>query len=259
LARPLQNTKQEASMKFSEKFKRNWWYLSLFVVAGLLVLRWNSIYTGTATNFDVGLLAVATALALVPIFSEFTFLGLTFKQDLENTKKELKQDIKEVQLSLRAEMQNSVNLANSVANSSQQIMYNNPPPDQVLESLTEQIVSVLKESNRNGNQQTEKINLQLPEQVAIAFSSRFFIEKELRRIWEGTYQKKAPGRGLIQLLRELVSQGIIPEPLAYSIQEVSAVASPITHSEGYTTEQIDFINNVTPLLIVALKSINHAK
>jgi hypothetical protein len=161
----------------------------IFGIAGLLVLRWNSIYTGNATNFDVGLLAVATALALVPIFSEFTFLGLTFKQELENTKNEIKHDIKEVQFALRAEMQNSINLANSVANNSQQIMYNNPPPDRVLEPLTKQIIAILQETNHSGTgQQSEKYDLRLPEQVNVAFSSRYLIEKEIRRIWENVYE-----------------------------------------------------------------------
>jgi hypothetical protein len=247
-------------MKFSDNFRRNWWYLSLLAVAVLLVLRWNSIYTGNATNFDIGLLAVATALALVPIFSEFTFLGLNFKQELEDTKKELKQEIKEVQVTLRAEMQNSMNLANSIANSSQQIMYNNPPPDRVLEPLTKQIIAILQETNRSVTvQQVEKYDLRLPEEVNIAISSRYLIEKEIRRIWESVYQKESPRRGLMQLLPELIRYGIIPQSLAKSIQDVSSVATPIMHGESYTTEQIEFLNKVAPPLIATLASIDKPK
>ena len=247
-------------MKFSDKFKRNWWYLSLFVVATLLVLRWNPIYTGTATNFDVGLLAVATALVLVPIFSEFTFLGLTFKQELQNTKNEIKQDIKEMQFTLRAEMQNTINLANNVANTSQQIMYNNPPPDSVLVPLTKQIIEILKEANRSQViQQPEKTDLQLPEQVTNAFSSRYLVEKELRRIWEGVNQKSAPRVSLIQILRDLVRYGIISDSLAKSIQDVSSVASPIMHGENFTVDQSEFLSTVVPPLIATLKSIDTPK
>lgn len=247
-------------MKFSDTFRRNWWYLSLFVVAGLLILRWNSIYEGTATTFDVGLLAVATALVLVPIFSEFTFLGLTFKQELENTKNEIKQNIKEVEFTLRTEMQNSINLANSVANSSQQIMYNNPPPDRVLEPLTKQIISILQEVNRSQIiQQPEKTDLQLPEQIGIAFSSRYLIEKELRRIWESANQKNAPRMSLIQILRDLVRYGIISDSLAKSIQDVSSIASPIMHGENFTAEQIEFLKKVVPPLIATLESIDAQK
>lgn len=240
-------------MKFSDKFKRNWWYLSLFVVALLLVLRWNSIYSGTATNFDVGLLAVATALVLVPIFSEFTFLGLTFKQEIESAKKEIQQEIKEVQFSLRAEIQNS----NNIANSSQQIMYNNPPPDRLLEPLTKQIIAILQETNRSGAvPESKKHDLLLPEQVTIAFSSRYLIEKEIRRIWETSFGKEPPRRGLMQLLSELIRYEIISESLAKSIQNVLSVASPIMHGESYTTEQIEFLFMVAPPLIATLESIS---
>ena len=116
-------------MKFSERFKRIWWLVSFIVALILMILSWDAILSSNATSFDLGLLAVVTALAVVPLFSEFTFLGLTVKQQVEEAKKEIRQDIKEHTLALRTELQNVINVRNQVA---PQFFLNNPPSDELL-------------------------------------------------------------------------------------------------------------------------------
>lgn len=251
-------------MNFSNKFKRNWWYSALVIVGIAMIFRWQSIYEGQATDFDVGLLAIATALWLIPLFSEFTFMGLTLKQQIEQTKKEventkedLKQEIREMQWNFRNELRNTV----AVTNSAQQILYNNPPPDSYLGELSEQIISAIKNSSPTYRSDDELPypSISPPDIVMTAFTGRFEIESELRKIWKTMFKEDAPRMSAYQLANELRMRAALSQPMLKSIQDVMRVLNPIVHGEQPTPEQVEFVKTVLPPIVEALRRVSSEK
>ena len=93
--------------------KKNWKviYLILLVVAlgVFLILRKDSILSGNLFFVDSIVIVIFIALALSPLFSELQLFGFTFKSEL----RELKNDIKEDLISLRAEINNNVSVSPS--------------------------------------------------------------------------------------------------------------------------------------------------
>ena len=242
-------------MQFSNRFKRIWWFLSLIIALVLLILRWEAISSNNASSFDLGLLAVITGLAAVPIFTEFSFMGLTVKQQVESAKKEIKQDIREQIFDIKTELQNIVNVSSHIA---PQFYLNYSPPDESLSKIKEEINSSLREVNVDrkylGVDQLE-LSLELANDVQVAFSSRYQIEKEVRRIWEDFFQDEPPRRGMIVLLNELYRANIVPKQIFDSVREVSAIASPAIHGEPTSGERSRFLKDVVPPLLATLKLI----
>lgn len=244
-------------MKFSDNFKRGWWIVSIITFILLLFFRWKSISLKDVTTFDLGLLTILGVLILVPIFSEMTFWGLTVKQQLDETKKEIRNDIKEQSLDLRAEFHNAISVNSQI---NPQFYVNNPypPPDELLNKIKEEIKSSLKEFNPEAETvsvETQDKILNINDDIKTAFSSRYLIEKEIRRIREDTFLENPPRKGMVLLLNDLVKAKVIPQQVAYSITEVSRIASPAIHGEFASKDQSDFLKDIVPSILSTLKSI----
>jgi hypothetical protein len=100
--------------------------------------------------------------------------------------------------------------------------------------------------------------LALTDDVAFLFSTRYHIEKELRRIAQSRELTLAQVRRAIptfQLARMLVESELIEPRLANAIREVYAVCSPAIHGESVTPAQLSFVREVGPELIRALRAI----
>ena len=99
-------------MKFHAIFKYIWWVVTIIAFGTILYLRKDDILGGKPQAFDTTLLAIIAALLLLPFFSELSLLGVTLKQQLDEVKKDIKQDVKEQVYSMRADIQNAVSVSN---------------------------------------------------------------------------------------------------------------------------------------------------
>jgi uncharacterized protein (DUF2267 family) len=228
------------------------------LVGFLLYLRRDAIIAGRAQPFDLGLLGITAALILIPFFSELTLLGVTLKQQVEDTKKELKQDLRESITAIRTDLQNAVSVNNRV---SPQFFMNTPPPDEMLNQLKDQIKSSLLEINKDLglriNQEPLR-NLMPTEDAMLAFSSRYQLETELRRIWQESFAQEAPRTTGRALIRELIQAGVLPSSVGQSIEEVFSVSTPAIHGEQPTEKQIGFLKEVAPPLVATLRAMKVA-
>lgn len=235
----------------------------LLIGGVLLQSRWHAITLGSAQAFDTILLAAVIALALLPFFSELTVYGLSWKQYVEETKKEIKQDVKEQIFALRTDLHNAI-VTNTQVNPH---FYVNappppPPPDNQLSELERQIQSRLEEFREELGIAADNLSaqeLRPSENTTTAFSSRYMIERELRRIWRSRFQKQvldSTSRIPVgRMVDELVKTEIIPASIGRSIREVFSVASPAVHGDEPSPEQIAFLTDVVPPLLVTLKAI----
>ena len=91
-------------MKFPEKFKTGWWLILLTLSSFYLISRFNNLLEGAINVFDVIILIIWIGFMLTPLYDEFDFLGLKFKQEVKQGLMKVNQDIKEQILNLRTDI-----------------------------------------------------------------------------------------------------------------------------------------------------------
>jgi hypothetical protein len=105
---------------------------------------------------------------------------------------------------------------------------------------------------------SKRTAIDTPDDVAFLFGVRFAIEKELRRIASNRLSVTAPDSrpmSVFRLGRMLVAAGLMEPRLEHAIREVYAVCSPAIHGEPVTQAQTNFVKDIGPDLIAALRSI----
>src|SRR5690349_18828412 len=88
-----------------------WWLLLLAGLTGLLWFRRLAIVHGASTAFDALAFVFWICLMLVPIFSEIKIFGFEFKQELEELKRHINQQL----TSLTSEIHNSVDFRTQIS------------------------------------------------------------------------------------------------------------------------------------------------
>jgi hypothetical protein len=186
-----------------------------------------------------------------------TLFGVTLKQQIEETKKELKEDLKENVTALRSELQNVVSLNSNIH--PQFIM--NPPPESQLSHIRQQIEEIHAMVTREaGNGQVEQ-SAPIPsptQNTMFAFATRYQLENELRRIWRSRIgnQPSMSDRPLpiTRIIRDLVEADLITPHVAHLIREVYAVGSAAVHGVEPTDHQLEFLRNTVPEIIQTLRA-----
>jgi hypothetical protein len=102
-------------------------------------------------------------------------------------------------------------------------------------------------------------DLEIPDDVAFLFGIRYALERELRNLArargvEEGYRRVAG----LQLTRALVRAEVIDPALARAVQEIYTVASPAVHAEDVSKPQVDFVRDVGPTVVSALRAIQRA-
>ncbi|MBI5677234.1 MAG: hypothetical protein HZC52_01780 [Planctomycetes bacterium] len=231
--------------------------LTILAFGTILFLRKDVILSGSPQAFDTALIAILAALLLMPFFSELSLLGVTIKQQLDETKKEIKQDVKEQIYSMRAEIQNAVNVSNRM-----NLYVNAPPPDSQLDTLEQQIKPILDDFRKELGikAQAEPLGDLTPApEIVYAFSSRYHIENEITRLYNSRFQIRETERerfmGVSKMVDELVRAEIISSPVGRSIREVYSISSAYVHGREPSKEKIAFLQDIVPSLIETLRAI----
>lgn len=199
-----------------------WWGILIIGSSFLLKERFKIIQTGTLTTFDSIAIAVFIVLALIPFFSEMSFLGLTIKKDISELKKDVKEEIKEIKhyiinaVDVNNRLNTSINIGQPVV----------PPPDEQLNKLEERFRVIIRDTlAEKGIRNVPQLvkDFDVPENNRLLFSARYLIEKELRRIWKSRFEPEADSRRVYPISRmvdELVKNQILPLNLGGIIKDV---------------------------------------
>lgn len=242
-------------MKFNKWFMYIWWGVLILCDVVLLHSRFASIKEGAITAFDTIVIAVFVILVLIPFFSEISFLGLTIKKDIAELKKDVKEEIKDIRQYVANNVDNKFNASLSFGQSMA------PPPDEQLDELEGRIKVIMRDVlTEKGITKAPALagDFDVPEKTRVLFSARYLLEKELRRIWKSRF---APGEDtkrlypLHNMIYILVDNKIIPSSLGGIIRDVYSICTPAIHGDDPTDIQIEFVKEVAPVIIGALKEI----
>ena len=167
-------------MQLPNWFKIVWWIALVGVLTFFLRERLPDLLSGKAVAADIAVFGVWMALLLAPLFSEVTLLGITLKNEIEELKGHIATQLSEV----RADIRSSIDVRATV---SPTFNMATAPSDAQLPAIEAQVkaavAAALAEHGRPIN--AGQVNLAVPDDVSLLFSTRFHIESELRRISSG--------------------------------------------------------------------------
>lgn len=146
-------------MHFPRRFKYLWWFTLLVGTSFVIYLRKDFIFGNTPPQiFDTVLLAITTGIALIPFFTEFSMLGITLKQRIEDKENEydenknLNNNIQEVK---PLDQKNNIDLNNQETSPNLQSIPNSPDEDNELFNIM--INTIIEKDFEKGKELLEKI------------------------------------------------------------------------------------------------------
>lgn len=247
----LQARNQSGRMQFPNWAKLVWWLVLVLVLGAFLMERLPDLLAGNSEAADVVVFGVWMALMLAPLFSEVSLLGVTLKQEIDELKGHVAAQVAEV----RSEVRNAIDVR---TNFSPTFNIPSPPSDAQLPEIERRLRGAIESAfTEYGSRVRPPGNAEISEDVQYLFATRFQIEKELRRIAAFREVTLQPRRPLpTQLLaRSLVESGLLSPRLADAIREVYAVCSPAIHGEDVSQAQVEFVRDIGPKLISALRAV----
>lgn len=236
-------------MQFPRWLKLLYWGLLFIGSTWLLGYRYAEGDPAFPTQVDTAVAVVWLAMAFAPLFSEFSVGALSLKQEVQNLKAEVKDQL----LTLRSEFSVATQIQSQLH---QQISVQvpTPPPDSQLPALEERIRRVIREEVGSRLEPgDQKALADVPSDVHYLFTVRYALERELRRLGRGWADEGRRPMSVIQIARDLVRFEAISPEMADSIRQVYAVCSPAVHGEMPTSDQISFVREVGPEIIAALR------
>ncbi len=242
-------------MKLPAWFRYLWWFLLVVSLTFTLGGRWGAIIAGASRPWDVVPTFILFGLLLGPLFAELTLFGATVKRLTDQMKAELQAEIRNQFLALRLRLRSETPASHRVG-----FHMGRPVPDAALAELRARIeadLSALIERTGTLPPAQDMDHLRPPDGVILALSSRYQIERELRRIWtsrglDGQRAHRVPVR---RVLSDLIDAEVIPRGIVTSILQVLSVCSSVVHETEPSPERVEFIRTVVPEVVAALKTV----
>lgn len=246
-------------MKLPNWFKIAWWTLLLLLTGFILYKRFDAITNGNSVPADVFIFLVFVALILVPIFSEFEFLGLKLKQQIDDLKTEVKITMGDLKNELKNEIRNSQ--TQTLHQTFSYGQYGPPPPDSKIPELESEIERVLKSKlQEHGISVDNDDILNVPNNNLKLFKVRYKIETELRRIWEQRFMNEdieynKRRQPLLRNVQDLIEYQIIGKDFYGILREILSICNYAIHGEKVSDKQVDFVVNNANEILSYLKGI----
>lgn len=93
-------------MKYSDEFKTIYWLVIVLFLTLILIFRMKGIFSGNINNFDILVFIFWFSLLVFPLIKEVNILGVSFKKEIEDVKRE----VRDLIYSLGMEIKNTVNV-----------------------------------------------------------------------------------------------------------------------------------------------------
>ncbi len=222
------------------------------VLTWFLVLRVDEAISGRATAADALVFGVWIALLLAPLFVEVELLGIKLKQEVEKAKGEITREI----ASLKADISSAIDIRTNVSPN----FYLSPPPDAQLPTIEAQVRRAVQQALATRGPPPLAGHSRVPpvdDDVVFLFRTRRDLEIELRRLVRER-QLPTSDRPLagIQLSRLLAQAEVLEPDLVRAVRDVYSICSPAVHGESVSEAQVEFVRDVGPTLIQALRAIH---
>ncbi|MCB2186248.1 MAG: hypothetical protein KQJ78_07510 [Deltaproteobacteria bacterium] len=257
-------------MRFPRWLRYIWWVGLCGLLGRFFLMRLPAIEEGFNYPVDIALLLVFIALILVPIFPDMSLFGLKFKQEIEEMRKEVAEQLNEfnaqIKLTIASNSETVVQLREIKAQIQSTITSNNsvnitmplPPPDDQLPLLEKRIKGDVSEYlegvDYNSKNRAGDMFNGVGQNAIYLFRIRYSLEKVLRDIWRyvGLTQESQRAVGIGQIIAALTRRDIISPELGVAIKDIYSVCSPAIHGEPVTKAQVEFVEDVSPRVLEAL-------
>lgn len=270
------NLKEENKILSYLIANRKWILWVILIVGGLFFL--NKRYTSVNGSFktvDIIILLFWIALLLMPFFQEINFYGLKLKKEIDELKFDVNKqfiDLSRQFINLRSEINNSNDIHSNFTYNFNSTPPNRVPDDQLpkYEKLSKQHLEKEREFWEIKIPANESELTKVPDDVIYLFSVRYKIETELKRIiketpnyWniQRTVSKensnlRKPRRMIpAEIVRILISDGLIDGKLADIIMETYSITNMAVHGDSISDDQLRFVQSIANDLIATLKGI----
>ena len=219
----------------------------------LLYQRYADISLEKGNTVDLLILVIWVALALSPLFQEISLPGIALKQQFE----EFKNDVKQELVNVRTAIANSIDVRTQVNS-----YYPAPPPDYQLPALEERINAAVGNALEKYGLEPKEADqeiLKVDDDTQFLFSARYALEKEIRRIWKERIgpeneQQRRP-MPIHYLVNGLVQAELIDSQFGHLIREVYSICSPAVHGEEISKAKVNFVRDAVPELLSVLRAI----
>ncbi|QUM86327.1 hypothetical protein [Moritella sp. 28] len=239
-------------MKSSDNFKLIWWFLLVIALGLYLFFRQDDLLKGKPTYFDTVVFLVWISVCLSPLFKEMKIFGLHLKQDIEDLKKELNQQLSLMKIELKSSIEVSSSNSNHVHINGKSPI---PAADSDIPDIKKHVAEALNEYGVKPLSTSDNFSFvenQISTENMELFKVRYAFEKLLNdhvNIVAST-QRKQP---MTRLLKILTNDGVISSNLTNSILEIIAICNHATHGADITANQRQLVNESAQGLYEALQ------
>lgn len=230
-------------------WKKFYWFILVAFLSYLVIARLPSFLSGNPTNMDIIIFVIWIALIITPVFREVNIFGVGLKNEIDALRNDVRGEI----LSLRSEIQNTINF-------NPQINIGQPPSDSELPGLKEAIQKAIKDVGGTINIQAIQTEEELPapnDDTQYLFSVRYNLEKEMNRLWrpQAASQPEERQRSPGELLRLLSKWETIDTGFYEALRDVLSVCNMAIHARDVSQAKVDFVRDVAPQLLAYLESL----
>lgn len=225
---------------YNFKSKEFWhWIISLVLLGAFIYCRRFQIITDQLLLVDKIVIPVFIALFILPLISEFSFLGISLKKDIKDAKQDITESIHNLQISMNNRVDSHISINNT------------PSPDSTLQEIQDMLHNVLRDKNLKEDDNNE---LNVPEENVLLFKYRFEVEKEIRRIWRVVMVEDDVRYPIIKILDVLVKLEVIPLAMKSAVREIYSITSSAIHGGKITQNQIQFTKETGNEILAYLRA-----
>jgi hypothetical protein len=238
--------------KVTKRGLRVAWWVALTIGVGVgVVLKWDTIWTGTMTELSRGLAILFVLLVLLPIISEFEGFGFKLRTQLDELKRDLRAEF-------QVQFQNFDQRLSAQARAgahAQNIVNMNITPERIASIVEQQ-----KKAAPEAAGAVQKVISALTETERDAALIRYVAEREIWRIWRARMAEPefTPPRSTEDAVADLAVEGMLPEDLAKAALLLLAFGGPNPPPETPVVprnRQLDFVRDIGWTIIARLRNI----
>lgn len=251
-------------MNLPNSIKVLWWLILLSSVSGVLYTRLGAVTSGDATTIDGLIIVVWLGLALAPIFNEINVFGLQLKQDLENFKSDVDENISQIRTEL-----NTYVSSNNQQNTNVHIL----PPVAQLSEVAEENFNKFSQGVSSNDVPAAKIEAGFESAISdddkFLITAKFALENQLKSAYNTALAEgKVVGTALLplvkplkyaELLEHIKSAGYVGDAYVEGFKAAYQICEGAAQGQELKEYHVEFVRKYAPKLLATLINIQEKK
>lgn len=224
--------------------KKVWWFL-LTVLGIIYIVRNYSNLNTTSTSLDMLIIYATIVLIFMPLISEISLMGMSVKKQIENTRKEMHDEIYKIRNDIINIKQSNTN-NNDISIDLSGVL---PSKDKVESDLR-------KHEEESQTIDTDKSEFNdISEDILYLFKVRFSIETRINEIIE---KLNLPSSTIFVELNKLLKKGVLNVDTYGILQRILSICNRGIHSEIIDQEYITYVRTLYPSITSELTELDES-